>query len=361
MMSPVGVPDILSLARLGRAQADTKKSMGDAQTEMTTGEAVDRYRATGGDISRLMALERSVSTLDSRMPLLSMARSRAEGTQSALEGIQTATDQMGVRLLRDISTGDLSSAKLTAVDAKTALGQVMGALNVQLSGRHLFAGAAVGAPLADKTGSLSPPDAVMRDIRALIVAEQAVPLDATKTFAENIKARLDAYFDPAADPVGPDPSFNKNIYRGATSLPPPVELADGEFLHYAQRADAQALRDMMRGVGLAATAVQPLGTGTELTDAQVSDLLEMAGKTILKATDDVTKMRSELGLAENRIDEAQTRTTAQRAALERARADLIGVDAYEAATRVTELETQLQAIYAMTARTTQLSLLNFLR
>jgi flagellar hook-associated protein 3 FlgL len=147
-------------------------------------------------------------------------------------------------------------------------------------------------------------------------------------------------------------------------LPPPVELADGEFLSYAMRADAEELKAMMRGLAMAAVVVDPVGvTGPaqELSREQVMSLLDTAGKTILKATDDITMTRSELGLAEGRIEAAQSRTTAQRATLELARADLIGVDAYEAATRVTRLQSQLEAIYAMTARSSQLSLLNFLR
>ena len=39
---------------------------------------------------------------------------------------------------------------------------------------------------------------------------------------------------------------------------------------------------------------------------------------------------------------------------------LVGVDSYEAATSITALETQLQASYAVTARLSQLSFLNFM-
>ena len=40
--------------------------------------------------------------------------------------------------------------------------------------------------------------------------------------------------------------------------------------------------------------------------------------------------------------------------------DLEGVDSYEAATRISLLETQLQATYAVTARLSQLSFLNYM-
>ena len=356
MMGPIGVPDILAQARLGRAQGDLKRSLEQAQIEVVTGESAEPLKATGGDPARLFAMERSIATLDSRTPLLSMAKSRASGMQTALESIQISTEQMGVKLLRDIAAGDFSSARFTAKDAKTALGQVMGALNVELSGRHLFAGAATGAPLAAV-------DTLLADVQAIVAAEIATPTNPALSIEDNIDAAIKSYFDPVPTPA-PTPAprnFNTDIYRGALTPPPPVELADGEFLSYAVRADADQLKDMMRGLAMAAVAVDFETTTPGLTTTEVMTLLDKSGQVILKATDQITLMRSDLGLAESRIEAAQTRTAAQRATLELARADLIGVDQYDAATRVTQLQSQLEAIYAMTARSSQLSLLNFLR
>jgi flagellar hook-associated protein 3 FlgL len=253
---------------------------------------------------------------------------------------------MGVKLLRDISTGDLSSARFTARDAKTALGQVMGALNVELSGRHLFAGAAAGAPLAG-------PEVLLSDMQTLFSPD--LPGDPPLT-VDQIMARVNAYFDPASTAAN---SFNERIWRGVATNQPPVELSDGEFLDYAIRGDAGPLRDMMRGLALAATTVQFFDPAADTPE--ITQMLDGAGKVVVKATDDITRLRSDLGLAEGRIEAAQSRTTAQRATLELARADLVGVDQYDAATRVNTLQNQLQAIYAMTARSSQLSLLNFIR
>lgn len=361
MLSHIGVPDVLALSRLGRAQADAKRNLEQAQTEMTTGEAQDRHRATGGDLTRVMALERSVSTLDSRTPLLAMARSRAEGTQTALETIQKGTEGMGLEMLRNITTGDLSSAKITARDSRAALGQVLGALNTQLSGRHLFAGAGTGAPMPD-------PAALLADIEAVFTLSETEQLTATDGLSldARIEANLDLYFtkgsviDVDPDPIAVDERSFDALFAGGDDpmAAPPVELADGEHLSYAIRGDAAQLRAMIRGLATAATTVEHFAGTDETT---LSAMLDRSGTRMMAAYDDITKLRATLGLAESRIEEAQTKTTAERTALVRARADLIGVDEYAAATRVVELETQLQAIYAMTARSTQLSLLNFLR
>lgn len=369
MTSLVGMPDILAHARLARAQSDTKRNLDNAQTELVTGEAADRFKAAGGDPSRLLAMERSISTLDSRTPLLSMARSRAAAMQTALEGVQNSTEQMGVRLMRDIAVGDLSAAEFTAKDAKMALGQVLGALNTELSGRHLFAGARQGAPMPEVPTVLGD----VEKIFALSEHQQLTAVDG-KTLAERIDDNLDVYFtagssidvDPAIDNM-PNPSdgidlrsFDARFANGEDPpSPPPVELADGEHLDYAMRGDVAELRTMIRGLAMASVAAE--GPERIVDDKSRKAVLELAGAHIIKATDDITELRSDLGLAEARIEEAQVRTGVQRSTLELARSDLIGRDQYETATRITELENQLQMVYALTARTSQLSLLNFIR
>lgn len=348
MVVPVGIPDILAHTRLGRAQAETRRALDVAQRELATGEAVDRFRATGGDPAKLMALDRGLALLDNRKPLLGMAGARSAAMQVALGGVQAATEGLGVRMLRDISVSDLSSARYAAGEARTALGQVMAALNGEHSGRHLFTGGSVGAPLAPAATLLAAVGAAVAEVDP---ADPDAILDAVA-----------AYFDPEA-PTGPGdpPSFNGDaIYRGASDRGPPVELADGEYLAYGIRADDPALRDMMRGLSLAAVAEDRYKAG-DISRATLETLLDEAGRTLIAATDGVTALRSGLGMAEARIEAADARTTAQRDTLARARADLIGRDPYEAASRVVELQTQLEAIYAITARSTQLSLLNFLR
>ena len=68
-----------------------------------------------------------------------------------------------------------------------------------------------------------------------------------------------------------------------------------------------------------------------------------------------------IGISEARIDEASTRNESESNALQVLKYDLLGVDAYDAATRMETAQNQLETLYAVTARLSRLSLVDFLR
>ena len=61
------------------------------------------------------------------------------------------------------------------------------------------------------------------------------------------------------------------------------------------------------------------------------------------------------------VEDANDRLSAKREILSLHISSLETVDPYEAATRLTSAQTQLQASYAVTARLSELSFLNFMR
>lgn len=347
MPTPLGAPDLLSQRRLGQAQNEAKSALERARAELATGEKQDRMRATGGDTARLTALDRSLAMLDARAPLLGLAGSRALATQTALETAQTATGELGAKLIADIKISDLSSARLNARDAGAALGQVLGALNSAAGGRYLFGGAATDAP----------PMASADRVIALVVAG----LNANPDPALALQA-VDDFFNPPAPPAattypGPE-TFDTDVFLGSPVDAPSVELTPGQRLSYAARGDAPELKALIRGLALAAAVGQSAFAGDPAANAL---LLEEAGRSLLNAGDGVTMLRADLGAKQAVIEGAQARTAAERDTLSIARNDMIGKDLYEAASEISDLESRLQAIFAITARASELSFVNFLR
>lgn len=74
----------------------------------------------------------------------------------------------------------------------------------------------------------------------------------------------------------------------------------------------------------------------------------------------LAEAQASLGETQARLDTGLTRLTGERDALSLTLQDLVGADTYEAVTRLEEAQTQLEILYAFTARTARLSLTEYL-
>ena len=97
---------------------------------------------------------------------------------------------------------------------------------------------------------------------------------------------------------------------------------------------------------------------TGFVDREIA--LETAAGGLIQVENDLTKVRSRIGAAEERIVAADERLDAEATAFTITYNERTARDPYEAATRLEQIESQLQASYIITTRISQLSLANFL-
>ncbi|MGF1659568.1 MAG: flagellin [Rubrimonas sp.] len=342
MSSPVGVPDLLSHLRMGKSQQAARQAFDRASLELATGEKSDRFAASGGDTTKLDAIERSISRIDTRQPLLALAGGRAGAAQNALGAVAEAVDTIGVDLMNTVETIRSGSLDIVIGEADAALRQTISALNTSFGGRFLFSGGDVDKPpFPDQMGQ---PFA-----DALIDAIQTAVANEAPTDADGVQSAIDDFF------AGTDWADMING-EGAGSKSAPVELRDGVRIDYAVKADAEPIIALIRNLATVVAAGD-----LELPEAEKQNLYRDSGEALIGAVSRLADMRGRLGVSESAIEKAQAADAAERSALEQARAKIVARDPYDAATEVAQLETQLQSIYAMTARSAQLSLVNFLR
>jgi flagellar hook-associated protein 3 FlgL len=113
----------------------------------------------------------------------------------------------------------------------------------------------------------------------------------------------------------------------------------------------------MREAALAALATDP---SRGLDDQTQRELIEASGQGLQSIEVELTGLRADLGFAEARIEESMARNASSRTSLEYARASLLEADPFETATRLDEVQFQLESLYAVTVRTSGLNLVNFL-
>ena len=101
-------------------------------------------------------------------------------------------------------------------------------------------------------------------------------------------------------------------------------------------------------------------TALGLTEADRVALAQEAGVALRTGQEGVVRLQSQLGFAEERIAQAESRIETEITSLGIARNDLLSVDVAESASALEQVQSQLELLYTITARSSRLNLANFL-
>ena len=111
---------------------------------------------------------------------------------------------------------------------------------------------------------------------------------------------------------------------------------------------------------LATSAILDLGMFGGQSDLR-AELSGAAAEAMLSSADALADAQAEVGTGQGAIERARSRISAERNALEIARAEIVEADPFESATALQTAQIQLESIYTITNRLSNLSLVNFLR
>lgn len=336
-MNLVGVPDLLTAGQSSRNISRVSQDLARVSQELSSGLRSNIVQAAGGDLTRLYSIEQDLRMNEVRQLAVSQAKGRSEVTQSALGQVQAAIGEFGAPLLSAVTIKDQQAANIIARSARSAFSEVVSAFNSRFGDRSLFAGAGTDGP------ALADPDVILGEISALV---------AGAADAGEVLIAVDAYF---SDPAG----FQTSGFLGSAIDAPEVELDEGEFVSYAVRADAPEIRETLSSLALAVIGAEGGFAGDD-PDERLA-LLDIAGSRSISATDQIVRIRGDLGVAEERFEEAAVRFSAEDDLLQQARSSILSRDPFEAAIELTAIETQVQTIFSVTARLSALTLNNFIR
>jgi len=299
--------------------------------ELSTGESSDPVQYLAGDFRLLSSVEHRKQTAQAHEIVANEARGFAAAMQSALGRVQSSTQS----LYSDLITATEGASDLTGVvarQAETSLGMILSALNTSFAGRSLFAGNATNGP------AVGPAKELLDAVRARVEGE---------TTLDGITAAIKEFFE------APD-GFQSQIYRGSDQNLSPFTLGENESVQLNMRADVTEIRSV-----LANTVLAVISTDIGTPELQKS-MQSRAGLALFEDQEKLTALRADLGFAEARIEELAVATASERTALDFARGSLIGIDEFETATRLENTQFQIEALYAVTARLSGLSLLRYL-
>lgn len=324
-------------SQLNRHSVALRSDMARLSVEMTTGRAAQVSAHLKGDLGPLAALESRARRLESALIAARSMQTDSALAQGALGALADIAASTSSALLTASAQGqDRNGLGTASAASRLALDSARGTLAAESAGRALFSGT--------------------RTDRAPLVAietmmEALTPLVAGATSAEQVADAIDAAL---RDPGG---LFDNDVYVGGPAAAAPPIDGDTPARGLPTAADP-ALRTLLSGLAMAAVAGDE---GVSLSFEQRQALARRAALTLVDAGAGITRLQADLGGSEGQVAALTTRLEGERSALDLARDALIGVDPYEAAGRLQQAQSRLEVLYAVTARTARLSLVEYLR
>jgi flagellar hook-associated protein 3 FlgL len=303
--------------------------------ELASGQTADVREVLAGNFSYLNDVESDLRKLEGYRVASTEARLYVESVDLQLERISSVSFKMGNDLL---ALGTLPvGPTLTqgAEEARGLLDQLVAELNAEVSGRSLFGGTAT-----DRNPMASASD---------LLAALEVAISGAVTPAD-VRADAQAWFDSAT-------GFEATIYQGATDGLAPFRMSDSEDINLDIRADDPVFRTTLMNVAIVALSDSAtLGYPNDM----IKTLQYESGADLIARQQEIIALRGTVGANLERIETIITRNEVSRSTLDLAKQEFLAVDPFEAATKLEDVQFRLQSVYAVTASSANLSLVNFL-
>ena len=335
-MSGFSIGDLAQTFMLQRRGAALKAEMTRLNEELATGQVSDVKSVLAGNVSYLADIERDLKSLSGYRVAATEAAQFADSTQAALDRLDADVGDLGTALVTTASSALGPVLDQLSTDAAARLDAMVGTLNTTTGGRSLFAGAA-----SDQL-AVADADVIMTGVRAATAGQTTV---------SGIIQAARQWFD---DPNG----FAATAYSGASEDMARFRVAKDETIGVQLKADDDVFRDVLMHTAVAALAADP---AFSLSTAERQDLLVQTGSSLSSARSNLTATQANVGASQARLETLITRNATEETTLNYAKGALLQADPYETATELEAVQFQLQSLYTITARMSDLSFVNFIR
>lgn len=319
------------------------------QKEMDTGRVADPGVSLGARVSSTVSMNRDIERLKGLEDSNALAANRLSASQDALGQITALGEDM-MSVLTASSSG-VDDPEILREEADRALESLTSLANTSFNGDYLFAGINTDIkPLNDFSDPDSPNREAFDD-----AFQDHFGFARTDPQAGDITGdEMTDFLDNVVEPM-----FMGGDWDGNWSNASDERIVSRIALNETAETSVTANGNGIRKLAMVTSMTSSLLEGPLNGQARQA-LQEKATTTMGEGLADIADLQAEAGIAENRVEKATERVTSQVDVFNTHINDLEGVDPFEAATRVSELLTQIETSYALTARIQQLSLIRHL-
>lgn len=328
-----------------RMQADLVK----ANKEVVTLRVADVGLALGAKTGMSTSLHREIDRLKGLTDTNQLAASRLDSTQIALQDLTKISNDF-MAALTTASSG-VTDPKIIQEQARTTLSTMTAILNSNLNGEYLFAGVNTDVMPINDFLNTTPPLSENRAAYEAAFAAASFSDPITATEINDFLDSLEVMFsdDPA------NPAAWQGTWSNATNDRITSRITLTETTQTSVSANITGVRKLTEAVATVAMLAEK-----NLDGPAREALLERALAAVGEAITDFSNQQGYVGVAQQKINQANDRMSMQIDLFSKTINDLEGIDPYEASTQVSGLMAQIELSYSLTARMQQMSLLKYL-
>jgi flagellar hook-associated protein 3 FlgL len=316
------------------------------QTQVATNQKTQRYGDLGSQASLDINLHNQATQIDDYTKTITQLQGRTGLVDSSLSIINdTAVNVQNL----SFATPQVSAGRMNLVaQAKAAIDQINQRLQTQVDGRNLFGGTQTQSQTMVPQSTLLPK--VQAAVAAAITANAAlVPPGDVATAVQNAVATVFA--------------TTANFYTGGAATAP-TQIAPGMSIDTSITGADPAFQKTLQGLYTIASLPQPVGAPVTPPNLSVSDFDSIAagsGSVISQGLTSLEALTEKNGNNEALLTQESTQHAATLTVLQTQIDNIENVDLAGASTKLSLLQTQLNASYHITASLSSLSLVDLLR
>lgn len=335
-MTGITLGDMAKGFQAQRAAGAAKLRISQLSSALSTGRAADTNTALRGNYERLAELHHQHQLNKAFLQNSARIATDLNAMQAILQKITEPVKQVATQFLQMGPESDGGKVNRAVSEARTMFTQTVSDLNGATAGRTMFAG------VNDDRPALTPAATILAEVQAHI-SGMTVPSD--------ISAAIEDWF------MTPGGGYDQNAYLGgaASTERLAINQSSGVF-----GPEITAATPEIRKI-LAQYAKVAVLSETQLNDIGKGNVIRTAGQELFGADYGLIELSASLGQIQERIEVNRVHLVSSNAAIDLARNSLTAVDQFETATSLQNALAQLDALYTVTARSANLSLVGYMR
>ncbi|MEM9247768.1 MAG: flagellin [Pseudomonadota bacterium] len=304
--------------------------------EAGTGRKSNLAGSLRGDFTLLAGLEADLKRIDSYDTAVTSLLGKADVMQGALSSGRDLASETASQVITVTPPANQETIRVVAEGARGRFEDFAARLNVSYAGATVFSG--TGTDRA----ALAPASDILSALEAAV---------APFTTADEVEVAVRDWFAVGGD-------FDTLGYTGETDTIAGLSISATRQIAFDVTAADPAIRETFVGLALAALSDRVPLSGNL---GEQERLMVSSAEQLLDAQNGLAQLQGRIGAQEQELIRTESRNAAERAALEMSRSELIDVDIFETASRLEAVQSQIELLYTITARSAQFSLVRFLQ